>query len=111
MIDLAYFIFSHFHFFFYFILFFKLKVKSIVWYYKLLHIILVISNTSIKNQITTSILYVQKDPNIAKVVYYAINITFTKVKLIRLSYNYQILIKLLLLLLWWIPRGCNIDMS
>ena len=46
------------------------------------HIIIIVSDVSIKNNITTSILYILSGHNtIAKTIYYAINITSTETEL------------------------------
>ena len=51
-------------------------------------IVLVISNTSIKNNITTSILHICFNKNIiAKTHYHIINVTFTKVELFLIRYK------------------------
>ena len=51
-------------------------------------IIVVISDTSIKNNITTSIAYIHPKPNIiAKTIYQAINVILTEAKLFAIRYR------------------------
>jgi len=51
-------------------------------------IAVVISNASIKNQVTISIAYIHTyDSSIVKTIYYTVNITFTEVKLFTIRYG------------------------
>ena len=50
--------------------------------------IIIISDASIKNNIVTSISHVRSSQNIlAKTIYYAINVTFTKAELFTIRYE------------------------
>jgi len=50
--------------------------------------VLVISDASVKNNITTLILHIHQDSNIiAKTIHYAINVTFTEMELFSVRYG------------------------